>query len=58
MDYIQAVVDEYADEISQDIAHFFSRKGVQEELSERGDYWTKDGEPVNDNDVKEVAADV
>lgn len=58
MDYIQAVVDEYADEISQDITYFFSREGVQEDLSSRGDYWTKDGESVDDNDVKEVAADV
>ena len=58
MDFIQAVVDEYADEISQDITHFFSREGVKEELSERGDYWTKAGEPVNDNDVKEVVTDV
>jgi hypothetical protein len=58
MDFIQAVVDEYADEISQDITHFFSREGVQEDLSSRGDYWTKDGEPVDDNDVKEVATDV
>lgn len=58
MDFIQAVVDEYADEISQDITHFFSSQGVQEELSERGDYWTKYGKPVDDNDVKEVATDV
>ena len=58
MDYIQAVVDEYADEISQDIIHFFSSQGVQEELSERGDYWTKDGELIDDNDIKEVATDV
>lgn len=58
MDYIQAVVDEYADEISQDVIYFFSRKGVQEDLSLRGDYWTKDGELVDDNDVKEVSADV
>lgn len=58
MDFIQAVVDEYADEISQDIIHFFSSQGVQEDLSLRGDYWTKDGELVDDNDVKEVSADV
>lgn len=58
MDYIQAVVDEYADEISQSIIYFFSRKGVQEELSWRGDYWTKDGQFVDANDVKEVATDV
>lgn len=58
MDFVQAVVDEYADEISQDITHFFSSQGVQEELSERGDYWTKDGEPVNDNAIKEAPADV
>lgn len=58
MDFIQAVVDEYADEISQDIIHFFSSQGVQEDLSLRGDYWTKDGELVDDNDVKEVATDV
>lgn len=58
MGFIQTVVDEYADEISQDITHYFSSQGVQEELSERGGYWTKDGEPVNDNDVKEVATDV
>ena len=58
MDYIQAVVDEYADEISQDITHFFSREGVQEELSERGDYWTKDGQFIDANDVKELSADV
>lgn len=58
MDYIQAVVDEYADEISQSIIYFFSRQGVQEELSLRGDYWTKDGKPVDANDVKEVATDV
>lgn len=58
MDFIQAVVDEYADEISQDIINYFSSQGVQEELSERGDYWTKDGELVDDNDVKEVLADV
>lgn len=58
MDFIQAVVDEYADEISQDIINYFSSQGVQEELSERGDYWTKDGEPVDDNDVKEASADV
>lgn len=53
-----AVVDEYADEISQEIIHFFSSQGVQEELSERGDYWTEDGEPIDANDVKEVATDV
>lgn len=58
MDFIQAVVDEYADEISQDIIYFFSSQGVQEDLFSRGDYWTKDGEPVDDNDVKEVAQDV
>ena len=58
MNFIQAVVDEYADEISQDIIYFFSRKGVQEELSLRGDYWTKDGQFIDDNDVKEVATDV
>lgn len=58
MDFIQAVVDEYADEISHDIIHFFSSQGVQEELSERGDYWTKDGEPIDDNDVKEAETDV
>lgn len=58
MDYIQAVVDEYADEISQDIIYFFSRRGVQEELSWRGDYWTKDGQFIDANDVKEVSADV
>lgn len=58
MDFIQAVVDEYTDEISQDIVYFFSSQGVQEELSERGDYWTKDGEPIDANDVKEVASDV
>lgn len=58
MDFIQAVVDEYADEISQDITYFFSREGVQEDLSSRGDYWTKDGEPIDANDVKEVATDV
>ena len=58
MDYIQAVVDEYADEIGQDIIYFFSRKGVQEELSWRDDYWTKDGQFINANDVKEVPADV
>lgn len=58
MDYIQAVVDEYADEISQDIIYFFSRPGVQEELSWRDDYWTKDGQFVDANDVKEVPADV
>lgn len=58
MDFIQAVVDEYADEISQEIIYFFSCQGVQEELSERGDYWTKDGEPVGANDVKEVATGV
>lgn len=58
MDFIQAVVDEYADEISQEIIHFFSSQGVQEELSERGDYWTEDGEPIDANDVKEVATDV
>lgn len=58
MDFIQAVVDEYADEISQDIISFFSRKGVQEELLWRGDYWTKDGEFVDANDVKEVPTDV
>lgn len=58
MDFIQAVVDEYADEISQDIINYFSSQGVKEELSERGDYWTKDGELIDDNDVKEVAADV
>lgn len=58
MDFIQAVVDEYADEISQDIINYFSNQGVKEELSERGDYWTKDGEPIDDNDVKEVATDV
>lgn len=58
MDFIQAVVDEYADEISQSIIYFFSREGVQEELSERGDYWTKDGKPIDANDVKEVSADV
>lgn len=58
MDFIQAVVDEYTDEISQDIIYFFSREGVQEELSWRDDYWTKDGEPIDTNDVKEVATDV
>ena len=58
MDYIQAVVDEYTDEIGQDIIYFFSRKGVQEELSWRDDYWTKDGQFINANDVKEVPADV
>ena len=58
MDYIQAVVDEYADEISQSIIYYFSRKGVQEELSWRGDYWTKDGELIDANDVQEVSADV
>ena len=58
MDFIQAVVDEWADEISQDIIHYFSREGVKEELSERDDYWTKDGEPIDANDVKEVATDV
>ena len=58
MDFIQAVVDEYADEISQDIIYFFSRPGVKEESSWRGDYWTKDGEPIDANDVKEVATDV
>lgn len=58
MDFIQAVVDEYADEISQDIIYFFSRQGAQEELSWRGDYWTKDGEFVDANDVKEVPTDV
>ena len=58
MDFIQAVVDEYADEISQDIIYFFSRPGVQEELSERDDYWTKDGRFINANDVKEAPADV
>lgn len=54
MDYIQAVVDEYTDEISQDIIYFFSSQGVQEELSWRGDYWTKYGQFIDDNDVKEV----
>lgn len=54
MDFIQAVVDEYADEISRDIVYFFSSEGVRGELSERGDYWTRDGELVDDNDVKEV----
>lgn len=58
MDFIQAVVDEWADEISQDIIHYFSREGVKEELSERGDYWTKDGEPVIDANVKEAPTDV
>jgi hypothetical protein len=58
MDFIQAVVDEYADKISQDIIGYFSSQGVQEELSERGDYWTEDGEPIDANDVKEVAANV
>lgn len=58
MDFIQAVVDEYADELSQGIIYFFSRKGVQEELSWRGDYWTKDGQFIDANDVKEVATDV
>lgn len=58
MDYIQAVVDEYADEISQDIIYFFSRPGVQEELSWRDDYWTKDGQFVDANDGKEVPANV
>lgn len=58
MDYIQAVVDEYADEISQDIIYYFSRRGVQEELSWRGDYWTKDGQFIDANDIKEVPADV
>lgn len=58
MDFIQAVVDEYADEISQEIIYFFSSQGVQEELSERGDYWTKDGEPIDDNDVKGAETDV
>ena len=58
MDYIQAVVDEYADETSQDIVYFFSRQGVQEELSDRGDYWTKDGEPIAAANVKGAPADV
>lgn len=58
MDFIQAVADEYADEISQDITHFFSREGVQEDLSSLGDYWTKDGEPVVSANVKEAPADV
>lgn len=58
MDFIQAVVDEYADEISQSIIYFFSRKGVQEELSWRGDYWTKDGEFIDASFVKEAPADV
>lgn len=50
--------DEYADEISQDIIHFFSSQSVQEELSGRGDYWTKDGGPIVAANVKEVPADV
>ena len=49
---------EKVDEISHDIIHFFSSQGVQEELSWRGDYWTKDGKPIDANDVKEVAPDV
>lgn len=58
MDYIQAVVDEYADEISQDIVYFFSPQGAKEELSWRGDYWTKDGKFVDASFVKEEPADV
>lgn len=58
MDFIQAVVDEYADEISQSIIYFFSRQGVKEELSWRNDYWTKDGEPIDASFVKEAPADV
>lgn len=58
MDFIQAVVDEYADEISQDIIHFFSSQGVQEDLSLRGDYWTKDGQFIDASFVKEAPANV
>lgn len=49
---------EITEKLYNEYEAYTSDENIKKVLSERGDYWTEDGEPIDANDVKEVATDV